>query len=96
MITALDYKMRIQIISICLDHTQLLGCKHHYLVFNPIILFEYGYHRDDEILQAYEEEIEGVNVKACENTKDMIKFLGMKDPGYKRNNSLEPRTSHTP
>lgn len=52
--------------------------------------------RDDEILQAYEEEIEGVNVKACENTKDMIKFLGMKDPGYKRNNSLEPRTSHTP
>ena len=76
-------------------HGQLLGCKRNYLVCNAI-LFEFGYHRDDEILAAYEEEIEGVNVKASENTKDMIKFLGMKDPGYKRNNSLEPRTSHTP
>jgi len=50
--------------------------------------------RDDEILEAYEEEIEGVNIKASENTKDMIKFLGMKDPGFKRSNSMSP--SHTP
>ena len=66
----------------------------NYLVYNPIILFEFGYHRDDAILEAYEEEVEGVNVKACENTKDMIKFLGMKDPGYKRSSSMSP--THTP
>ena len=72
----------------------LYCCKSHYLVCNPNILFEFGYHRDDEILEAYEEEIEGVNIKASENTKDMIKFLGMKDPGFKRSNSMSP--SHTP
>ena len=66
-----------------------------YIVCNLIILFEFGYHRaENEVLEAYEEEIEGVNVKASENTKDMIKFLGMKDPGFKRSNSMSP--SHTP
>lgn len=50
--------------------------------------------REDEILKAYEEEIEGVTVKSSENTKDMIKFLGMKDPGFKRSTSMSP--SHTP
>ena len=75
-------------------HSYLLDCKRNYLVCNPIILFEFGYHRDDEILAEYEEEIEGVNVKARENTKDMIEFLGMKDPGIKRSTSMSP--SHTP
>ena len=75
-------------------HSYLLDCKRNYLVCNPIIPFEFGYHRDDEILAEYEEEIEGVNVKARENTKDMIEFLGMKDPGIKRSTSMSP--SHTP
>ena len=72
----------------------VIGFKSHYLVCNPIILFDFGYHREDEILKAYEEEIEGVTVKSSENTKDMIKFLGMKDPGFKRSTSMSP--SHTP